>query len=187
MPRVRPRSEGRNTHIRSHEQVDDTESSPTTTQVYGKAELTRRRRRRQILNGARPRQERSRWRERDLSRACSKNTAATITLDKEEDSEGDVSQPASHQPLPTPNDASEIEALFAGKRKKRQASEAAPSKSTDEGVHGRVKVTKLKRSTERTLRRYTEEGYPIYTEEELMADQPAGLDGPCPFDCACCF
>lgn len=36
-------------------------------------------------------------------------------------------------------------------------------------------------------RRYTEEGYRIYTETELVEkSNSAGLAGPCPFDCSCC-
>ena len=37
-------------------------------------------------------------------------------------------------------------------------------------------------------RRYTEDGLPIYTEEELKMDNPkAGTTPLCPFDCDCCF
>jgi hypothetical protein len=36
-------------------------------------------------------------------------------------------------------------------------------------------------------RRFTEEGYPIYTEEELGLEKPSGTTPQCPFDCNCCF
>lgn len=41
----------------------------------------------------------------------------------------------------------------------------------------------------RQQRPQTEEGYRVYSLDELAADQPAGLElsGPCPFDCNCCF
>lgn len=35
--------------------------------------------------------------------------------------------------------------------------------------------------------RYTEEGFRIYSVEELKKDQPVNLKGECPFDCNCCF
>lgn len=37
-------------------------------------------------------------------------------------------------------------------------------------------------------RRYTEDGIPIYTEEELGLNNPkAGTTPLCPFDCDCCY
>ena len=36
-------------------------------------------------------------------------------------------------------------------------------------------------------RRFTEEGYPIYSEEELGLEKPSGTTPQCPFDCNCCF
>jgi len=37
-------------------------------------------------------------------------------------------------------------------------------------------------------RKYTEEGYPIFTEEELKINLPGSGNTPlCPFDCDCCF
>lgn len=39
-----------------------------------------------------------------------------------------------------------------------------------------------------TKRRYTSDGLPIYTEEELKINNPnAGNTPLCPFDCDCCF
>ncbi|KAA8494759.1 hypothetical protein FVE85_3000 [Porphyridium purpureum] len=35
--------------------------------------------------------------------------------------------------------------------------------------------------------RYTDEGYRVWTYDEIAADQPEGLNGPCPWDCSCCF
>ena len=35
-------------------------------------------------------------------------------------------------------------------------------------------------------RKYTEEGWPIYTEEELNIGK-GGETADCPFDCQCCF
>jgi hypothetical protein len=39
----------------------------------------------------------------------------------------------------------------------------------------------------RTRSARTEEGYRVFSLEELATDQPEGLNGPCPFDCNCCF
>jgi hypothetical protein len=36
-------------------------------------------------------------------------------------------------------------------------------------------------------RRYTEEGWPIYTESELKLSKSGGDTAACPFDCDCCF
>ena len=36
-------------------------------------------------------------------------------------------------------------------------------------------------------RKYTEEGFPIYTEEELKLNGKRGDTPDCPFDCNCCF
>ena len=38
----------------------------------------------------------------------------------------------------------------------------------------------------KTLRKFTEEGWPIYTEEELKIGK-GGDTALCPFDCECCF
>ncbi|KAK4529329.1 hypothetical protein CCYA_CCYA01G0186 [Cyanidiococcus yangmingshanensis] len=52
------------------------------------------------------------------------------------------------------------------------------------------KLRKLRPITGTLQQRHqTEEGYRVYSLDELTADQPAGLElsGPCPFDCNCCF
>jgi hypothetical protein len=36
-------------------------------------------------------------------------------------------------------------------------------------------------------RRFTEEGWPIYSEEELKLNSKGGDTKDCPFDCDCCF
>merc|ERR1712046_179871 len=37
-------------------------------------------------------------------------------------------------------------------------------------------------------RKYTEEGFPIFTEEELKINLPgSGQSKECPFDCRCCY
>ena len=36
-------------------------------------------------------------------------------------------------------------------------------------------------------RKFTEEGWPIYSEEELKIGNSAGDTALCPFDCDCCF
>lgn len=43
-------------------------------------------------------------------------------------------------------------------------------------------------SQKKAGRKYTEEGYPIFTEEELKINLPGSGNTPlCPFDCDCCF
>ena len=51
-----------------------------------------------------------------------------------------------------------------------------------------MKETEIKKKQEREKgRRYTEDGLPIYTEEELGMNNPkAGTTPLCPFDCDCC-
>ena len=50
------------------------------------------------------------------------------------------------------------------------------------------KTTKIEDQKTSAKRRYTEDGLPIYTEEELKINNPnAGKTPLCPFDCDCCF
>lgn len=49
-----------------------------------------------------------------------------------------------------------------------------------------AKLEKGKKEREKN-RRYTDDGLPIYTEEELQMNNPkAGTTPLCPFDCDCC-
>ena len=82
-----------------------------------------------------------------------------------------------------------LEDIFSNysKNKKRKRESTSPESP---------KAMKMKKNSQGTGSigarppRYTNEGFRIYTEQELVADQPAGLgnlNGPCPFDCSCCY
>ncbi|KAJ8901918.1 hypothetical protein NDN08_004122 [Rhodosorus marinus] len=81
------------------------------------------------------------------------------------------------------NKSEEIDDLFKGKKKKKT--------STEPGVNAGSQSLKSSRGGRRPLdseeMRYTEDGLRIYTYDDLKRDQPEGLNGPCPFDCNCCF
>uniref|UniRef100_A0A7S3A2X9 DUF1764 domain-containing protein n=1 Tax=Rhodosorus marinus TaxID=101924 RepID=A0A7S3A2X9_9RHOD len=83
----------------------------------------------------------------------------------------------------TSNKSEEIDDLFKGKKKKKP--------STETGVNARSQSLKSSRGGRRQPDseeiRYTEDGLRIYTYDDLKRDQPEGLNGPCPFDCSCCF
>lgn len=73
------------------------------------------------------------------------------------------------------DEADELTAIFAEIKtaKKKARAEAAQRRAED--------AKKPKQ------RRFTEDGLPIYTEEELQMNNPkAGTTPLCPFDCDCC-
>jgi hypothetical protein len=77
-------------------------------------------------------------------------------------------------PPPTKSEdlLAEIDAMFDDiKAKKKKTAPPAPEPQAPQSAK----------------RRYTEEGLPIYTEEELQMNHPkAGTTPLCPFDCDCC-
>lgn len=101
----------------------------------------------------------------------------------------------------------EIDELFAGKRKRkltvtengdtgerqcsrndhnREAYHRQSRGSKSEGT-GQSSATDLGRPGAGEQVRFTDDGLRIYTYEEIMRDQPPNLNGPCPFECSCCF
>jgi hypothetical protein len=73
---------------------------------------------------------------------------------------------------------------------KRDSSEHnLPRESTDNRKHGEHLQKRRVATRARSQRPSTEEGYRVYSLEELVTDQPLGMElsGPCPFDCNCCF
>lgn len=50
-----------------------------------------------------------------------------------------------------------------------------------------VSSQRAKSNSKKSPSRFTEDGLRIMTYDEIAADQPPGLNGECPFDCACCF
>jgi len=84
----------------------------------------------------------------------------------------------------------ELEDIFQTLKKNNKAKKAAAAKA--DNANNNSKKRKLQKRTSPSSasvgpRRYTEEGFPIYTEDEIVNDQPKGLNGPCPYDCACCI
>ena len=106
------------------------------------------------------------------------------------------------KPSSTPKKAcNEIDEIFAGKkRKKSDMKKTGKSdevkKSTDKTKKKRKNV---KRKTDRSdhgefadrpsqPKRKTEDGFTIYTEDDLgINNADAGNTPLCPFDCSCCF
>uniref|UniRef100_A0A0G4HK08 DUF1764 domain-containing protein n=1 Tax=Chromera velia CCMP2878 TaxID=1169474 RepID=A0A0G4HK08_9ALVE len=88
-------------------------------------------------------------------------------------------------------DKGELDKLFSGLSKKKKKKAAEKDSQPSEGVKGSSGGKKPKNIDEdlglqTKERKYTEEGYPIYTEEELKIGQGGGTPD-CPFDCWCCF
>ena len=90
-------------------------------------------------------------------------------------------------------DLKELEALFAGRKRRRktpekvkQPSERSSRRAPRPDREGRL-VRGQPPATQRSRR--TAEGYRVYSWEEHVADQPGDLPsgGKCPFDCNCCF
>ena len=82
---------------------------------------------------------------------------------------------------------SAIDDLFSGIKKVKKVPDPKPQKqvkipqgSSADMLGSGIKQTKT--------RKYTEEGWPIYSEEELkIGDDKGGETADCPFDCQCCF
>jgi len=73
------------------------------------------------------------------------------------------------------------EKLLRNKKKQRRP-RAPPNAKTS-----MTTTTTTKKKATTSSIRYTEEGFRIYTPEQLKQDQPEYLRGECPFDCNCCF
>ena len=105
--------------------------------------------------------------------------------------------------LPPKKAGSEIDEIFAGKKRKK--SELEKTGKPDDGTKKTVdktkkKMKKMKKKKTREPddggfldlpsrpRKRTEDGISIYTEEELGINKSdAGGTPLCPFDCDCCF
>lgn len=74
----------------------------------------------------------------------------------------------------------EIDAIFKGTKKIKK------EKKTNEISKKRKEVKKEMRE-ETKERKVTEDGFKIYTEEELKLNGKGGGTDLCPFDCDCCF
>lgn len=78
---------------------------------------------------------------------------------------------------------SDLDALFAGLSKKK----AANKKSPQEKQLKKKGASPLSKHGAGGGIKYTDDGLRVYTMDEIAADQPKELSGPCPFECSCCF
>eukprot|EP00177_Eucheuma_denticulatum_P005416 GFKZ01009851.1.p1 GENE.GFKZ01009851.1~~GFKZ01009851.1.p1 ORF type:complete len:444 (-),score=83.91 GFKZ01009851.1:764-2095(-) len=90
---------------------------------------------------------------------------------------------------PAEEEEEEIDSMFDGLVKQKAARKAARAAKLEGGAGNAEdgeggKVEGLKRDSGP---RFTSDGLRIVTYAEIAADQPKGLNGPCPFDCSCCF
>ncbi|WVZ26137.1 hypothetical protein V8G54_004681 [Vigna mungo] len=109
------------------------------------------------------------------------------------------------KPSSTPKKAcNEIDEIFAGKKRKKSemkntGKSDGVNKSTDKTKEKKKKKKNVKRKTDGSdhgefadrpsaPKRKTEDGFTIYTEDELGINKAdAGNTPLCPFDCSCCF
>ncbi|CAK7353048.1 unnamed protein product [Dovyalis caffra] len=114
---------------------------------------------------------------------------------KQEEENADVEQ---SKPSSTPKKAgSEIDEIFSGKKRKKPEKRKA-DKANVNGEEKPKSMKKKKKSKEdeegrftdqpSRSRKKTEDGFNVYTEEELGFNKSSGGGTPlCPFDCDCCF
>lgn len=79
----------------------------------------------------------------------------------------------------------ELDSLFSSRKKnvKKTVIEELPKKQDDDWMSQAIKNGSKGHYEGRTV---TEEGYPVYVEEEIVSK--TGGDTPqCPFDCKCCY
>lgn len=89
------------------------------------------------------------------------------------------------------SDKEEIDNMFVDLVKLRAVKKTADSSKLGASVKQNEAVGKAENGKTRKVgggpTKYTEDGLRIVTYEEMAADQPKGLNGPCPFDCSCCL
>jgi len=89
---------------------------------------------------------------------------------------------------------SEMDALFSKVKTKKTETKKPGTEKTQKKISKRNAAPKGSASDplgagpkNSVQRKYTEEGWPIYTEEELNLCSGGGDTALCPFDCECCF
>ena len=92
---------------------------------------------------------------------------------------------------------SEIDDIFKQIKPKDTEGDMGKASTSQHGKEGTAKTKKSKALSgskddifgkeEDKSRKRTEEGYRIYTEEELGLNKKGGDTDLCPFDCDCCF
>ena len=80
---------------------------------------------------------------------------------------------------------SEIDALFS--KVKKPKAKPVVEKKPEKAPKGSAADPLGKGQVDVKVRKRTEEGWPIYTEEELKLGNEGGDTADCPFDCQCCF
>ena len=78
----------------------------------------------------------------------------------------------------------DIDDIFSSKPKKEEPKKAVVHKSTNNDNDDGFFDTRGLKTQER---RYTEDGFPIYTDKELGFTNTLGDTDECPFDCKCCY
>ncbi|XP_022142164.1 uncharacterized protein C6G9.01c [Momordica charantia] len=97
---------------------------------------------------------------------------------------------------PSAKKSSEIDEIFAGKKRKKPEVEKAEKPKLDTSDRPKMKNKKKRETVSKDgfsdppsrSRKRTGDGLAIYTEEELgFGNADAGGTPLCPFDCSCCF
>ncbi|XP_024535809.1 uncharacterized protein C6G9.01c-like [Selaginella moellendorffii] len=83
----------------------------------------------------------------------------------------------------------EIDAIFAEKSSAKKRKKPAVEQEQQPKARKRVKKKKKNAAkNQEEKRKKTQEGFSVYTEEELGCNKKdAGGTALCPFDCDCCF
>lgn len=76
----------------------------------------------------------------------------------------------------------DLDDIFSGLQGRNRA-----SNGSKETRNQKLEGTDVHKTMGRSRREYTEEGWKVYSIEDLKKEQPSNLTGPCPFDCSCCF
>ncbi|KIM25524.1 hypothetical protein M408DRAFT_331089 [Serendipita vermifera MAFF 305830] len=98
---------------------------------------------------------------------------------KTKDAPKEETAPISKKRKRTPPQEVVDSSLPVKRRKSEQTSTASSKKKSD--------IQKFKDSRGSSGRKRTEEGFVIYTEEELGLNKEGGDTPLCPFDCECCY
>lgn len=115
-------------------------------------------------------------------------SSPTNSINSSKINKTNISQPNTDLTTNKKKKGTDIDALFSKIKKTKQKVEAANA----ELQKLKVEAPKVAKNIDDDLglnkkgREYTEEGFPIYSVEELKLGQ-GGDTTDCPFDCWCCF
>eukprot|EP00035_Acanthoeca_spectabilis_P004509 m.104490 g.104490 ORF g.104490 m.104490 type:complete len:409 (+) comp12610_c0_seq1:50-1276(+) len=87
---------------------------------------------------------------------------------------------------------SDLDSLFGGlsakkKEKKAEAAAELASSTNTQALAMNDDDGFFDSRGRKSKRKFTPEGFPVYTEDELKISEDAGTTDLCPFDCQCCF